>query len=382
MNNLINYVKWRGDLSFSASPINEVDALIFSELVYLDFSGYTEKEPVPISAVIKKYFKDKRNKVYKDYIIKDFYMSIGKEITKLLAVTGHFERFSNILLAEYEEFVCETQPIQFAACTFQFEKDKIFVAFRGTDNTIYGWKEDCMIALSDNIPSQLKAAEYLCRVAAKYPDCKIYIGGHSKGGNLAIYSAVNADKSVKSRIERVYNNDGPGFSLSFIESDNYRELSSRITTFVPQSSFIGMLLEHDEDYIIVKSENHSFWQHNAFSWNVIGNSFVHLKEDTKDIRFAEKNMKELLAGLSTEEKKLIIDSLFQIMEEGGKVTFDDIRKAGIKNIPSMIKAFNKIDNESKKALSNGLTLLTRLSIKNRYEVSRSSNDKEKNKLKP
>ena len=131
-----------------------------------------------------------------------------------------------------------------------------------------------------------------------------------------------------------------------------------------------MLLEHDEDYIIVKSASHSFWQHDAFSWNVVGTHFVHLDEDTKSIKFAEKNMKELIDGLTTEQKKQIIDSVFQIMAEGGKITFDDIRKAGIKNIPTMIKAFNKIDNESKKALTDGIALLAKLSIKNGYEINK------------
>ena len=131
-----------------------------------------------------------------------------------------------------------------------------------------------------------------------------------------------------------------------------------------------MLLECDDDYIIVKSESHSFWQHNPFSWRVAGKSFIHLDEDTKSIRFAEKNMKEWLEGMTTEEKTQIINSVFKIMAEGGKITFDDIRRAGIKNIPTMIKAFNQIDNKSKKSLVNGITLLARLSIKNGYDVNK------------
>lgn len=372
MNNLANYIKWRGDLSFEISPLNEVDALIFSEIVYLDFSGYTEKSPLPLSDVSKLYDKDKREEYFSNIA--------ANEIVKLLAQTGKCSRFKNVYVSDYEESDCENTPMQFGACTFLFDTDKIFVAFRGTDNTLNGWKEDCMIAVTDNIPSQLKAGAYLSRVAGKYPNCQIYLGGHSKGGNLAIYAAVNAFSEIKSRIERVYNNDGPGFSKEFIESEQYKEISDKISTFVPQSSFVGMLLEHDEDYIIVKSGSHSFWQHNAFSWNVVGKSFVHLDEDTKSIRFAEKNMKELIDGLNTEQKKQIIDSVFQIMAEGGNITFDDIRKAGIKNIPTMIKAFNKIDNESKKSLTEGIRLLAKLSIKNGYEVNKpepkeKSNDK-------
>lgn len=371
MNNLVNYIKWRGDLSFSVSELNEVDALIFSELVYLDFSGYTEKSPLPLSEINKRYFQDKRDVIFKDnYIIKDFFNTVGKEITRLLKATGKCERFRNILVSDFEAFDCEDTPMQFGACTFHFDTDKIFVAFRGTDNSLNGWKEDCLIAVSESIPSQDKSAEYLDRIAKKYPHNTIYLGGHSKGGNLAIYSSAKAKSDIKSRIARIYNNDGPGFLKSFIESTEYKEISHKIIKYVPQSSFIGMLLECDEDYIIVKSESHSFWQHNPFSWRVAGKSFIHLDEDTKSIRFAEKNMKEWLEGMTTEEKTQIINSVFKIMAEGGKITFDDIRRAGIKNIPTMIKAFNQIDNKSKKSLVNGITLLARLSIKNGYDVNK------------
>lgn len=370
MNNLINYLKWRGDLCFSASPLNEVDGLIFSELVYLDFSGYTDKSTLPLSTIGKKYFDDKRDVIFKDdYIIKDFYKTVGKEITRLLKASGKSNRFKNVKISDFEVCDCEDAPMQFGACTFSFDDNKIFISFRGTDNTLNGWKEDCLIAVNDNIPSQTKALEYLEKTANKFPHCKIYLGGHSKGGNLAIYAAVKTKSDIKNRIEIIYNNDGPGFLKDFIESQDYKDISHKITKFVPQSSFVGMLLEHDEDYIIVKSESHSFWQHNPFSWNVVGKSFVHLEEDTKSIRFAEKNMKELLEGLTTEQKKQIIDSVFQIMAEGGKITFDDIRKSGIKNIPTMIKAFNQIDSESKKSLVNGISLLAKLSIKNGYKVN-------------
>ena len=362
MNNLANYIKWRGDLGFDISPLNEVDAIIFSELVYLDFSGYTEKTSLPLYKINNLYIKDKREQ--------NFYNMAAKDIVKLLAQSGSCDRFKNIAVSDYAAYDCDDNPMQFGACTFKFDADKIFVAFRGTDNTLTGWKEDCMIAVSDNIPSQLNAAAYLNMVANKYSDCEIYIGGHSKGGNLAIYAAVNAFTEIKDRIKAVYNNDGPGFSKEFIESAQYKEISDRINTFVPQSSFVGMLLEHDEDYIIVKSANHSFWQHDAFSWHVVGNHFIHLDEDTKSIRFAEKNMKELINGLTNEQKKQIIDSAFEIMAEGGKITFEDIRKAGIKNIPDMIKAFNKIDDNSKKALADGITLLAKLSIKNGYEINK------------
>lgn len=371
MNNLINYLKWRGDLNFSISPLNEVDALIFSELVYLDFSEYTKITSVALSSIKEQYFNDKRDVIFKDnYIIKDFYKTVGKEITMLLKASGKSDRFKNVHISDFEAYDCEDTPMQFGACTFHFDENKIFIAFRGTDNTLNGWKEDCLIAVSDNIPSQEKAVEYLEKIANKYPDSNIYLGGHSKGGNLAIYASAKAKADIKNRIEIIYNNDGPGFLKDFIESQDYKDISHKITKFVPQSSFIGMLLEHDEDYIIVKSESHSFWQHNPFSWDVVGKSFVHLDEDTKSIRFAEKNMKELLEGLTTEQKKQIIDSVFQIMAEGGKITFDDIRKEGIKNIPTMIKAFNQIDQESKKSLVNGISLLAKLSIKNGYEVNK------------
>ena len=168
MNNLINYLKWRGDLGFDISPLNEVDALIFSELVYLDFSGYTEKSQLPLSDINKLYFKENRDVVFKDYyVIKDFYNTVGKEITKLLSESAKSNRLKNIYVSDFAAYDCEDNPMQFGACTFHFDTDKLFIAYRGTDNTLNGWKEDCMIAITDNIPSQLNAAAYLSMVANK-----------------------------------------------------------------------------------------------------------------------------------------------------------------------------------------------------------------------
>lgn len=370
MYTIFDYIKWRGDISFKAVEVGEVDSLIFSELCYLDMFSIATSQGETLAQARAVYFEQERDRIYRkcDKVL-------AKKTSKLLNMAAESVRFKDVVVRYYEENTSIEETMQFSATTYEIDSDNIFIAFRGTDYSLTGWKEDFTMCTLDVIPSQMKALEYTEKIAALYPNANIVIAGHSKGGNLAVYSAVNSSESVKTRISAVYNYDGPGFKESLLKTEKYLEISDRITTIIPRSSFIGMLFEHEEDFVIVNSKSVSFWQHDAFNWAVTGGSFVRLDEATKSIRFADKTMKGLINGLDDKQKEQLVDAIFDVMCSGNKTTFADIRKAGIKNVPSMVKAFDKLDGEVKKNVIHGVSLLLSQAIQSGYDVNVSDEHK-------
>ena len=263
---VFDYLDWRGDISFSQMPLCEVDSLIFSLLSYIDFDGIVpspkEIKRINLLAAAKKFIKK-----YKDEGKPDIGFIIPKDVVVLLAKAAKTKRFGEVWLSSYENKICDGEEKQFSALTFIFKNtegaEALFVAFRGTDDTIVGWKENFNMSFMQPVPSQLEAVEYLSAVAANAFG-EITLGGHSKGGNLSVYAAVSAPERVKERINEVYNLDGPGFNIDFLASEEYRGMRDRIRTIVPHSSIVGMLLEHEESYEVISSSQTGLLQHNGF----------------------------------------------------------------------------------------------------------------------
>ena len=215
---VFDYLDWRGDISFSQLPPCEVDSLVFSLLSYIDFDGIVpppdEIKGVSLLAAAKKFIKK-----YKEDGKPDIGFIIPKDVVVLLAKAAKTKRFGEVLLSSYVNKICDGEEKQFSAITFVFKNtegaDELFVVFRGTDDTIVGWKENFNMSFMQPVPSQLEAAEYLSDVASNTFG-EITVGGHSKGGNLAVYAAVSAPERVKKRINTVYNLDGPGFNIDFL----------------------------------------------------------------------------------------------------------------------------------------------------------------------
>ena len=188
----------------------------------------------------------------------------------LYPVLANSVRFGNLYISDFINKKDVEQEKQFSAITVHLPNDYIYVAFRGTDNTIVGWREDLNMCFSDTVPSQIDAVNYLNSIAKKYDNenLKIFVGGHSKGGNLAIYAAAFCDLKFQEKIVTVYNNDGPGFSENIVDTEEYRRILPKIQTFMPQTSIIGRLLNHKEKIIILESTQTGIMQHDLYSWQV------------------------------------------------------------------------------------------------------------------
>lgn len=309
MTSVFDYLKWRGDLSFSQDPLNPVDGLIFSVLSYIPFVGQAaEKSHEPIA------LRD----AAADFLSLDDYESRvrAKNDAMMLRAAAGTARFGGCKMVLYrDEFVPEEET-QFAAMTFLLPDGTAFVAFRGTDRSLVGWKEDFNMAFQEAVPAQLLAQDYVREVAAEY-GMPLRLGGHSKGGNLAVFAAARSTPDIQRRILEVYNNDGPGFTGYLMGDPGYLAMVPRIKTYVPQSSVIGMLLEHEEPYTIIKSNQVSVLQHDPYSWEVMGPNFVPMQSITADSQFVNQTIKAWIADMDTQERNRLVDALFGLLGTGG-----------------------------------------------------------------
>lgn len=316
MDDLFEYLKWRGDIPFSQVPPTPVDAVIFCELVYIRFGGIVSEDlahPVFLKDAAQAFLeKPDSQRVCRIWLDE-----------KLLAAAAASVRFGNTGLAFYRDLHIPEEETQFAAMAFLLDDGSAFLAFRGTDYTLTGWKEDFNMSFQDSIPAQREALAYTQAFTEVWPVI-LRLGGHSKGGNIAVYAAAKSAPAVQQRILAVYNNDGPGFTEALMGDPGYLAMVPRIKTYIPQSSIIGMLLEHEEPYTVVKSSLAGILQHDIYSWEVAGGDFVHVEEVTDESRFIDGTIKRWVADMDKDERSNLVDKVFGLLGAGGKDQLIDL----------------------------------------------------------
>ena len=334
MADMLDYLAWRGDIEFTQLPVNPVDALIFSTLSYIHFEDIVPDNPnqsISLKEAAAGLFS------LADPISR---VRVKKDLELLKAVADS-ARFDNIRMTFYRSILIPEEDTQFAAVTIFLEDGSAYIAFRGTDNTLTGWKEDFNMSFQSSIPAQHLALEYLLEFAAAHP-IPLWMGGHSKGGNLAVYSAAKCGDLLQKRIVEVYNQDGPGFSEAMMADTGYQNILPKLRSYVPQSSVIGMLLEHEEPYTIIKSNQIGIMQHDPYSWQVMGANFLQVEELTADSRFLDRTFKTWLANMTNEERSAFFDTVFELLESTGAEHAGEIIR------PQNVRAYLKMlqTNES------------------------------------
>ena len=324
---LFDYVSWRGDLSFEQAPFNEVDSLIFALLSYVEYKGIVSEwhfsEPISLQAAATGFFA--RNPDPRKVSIG---LIVPKDIIRLLRTVKETKRYRRVGMVAYVNQIDLEAQMQFSAVTYLLETGEAVVAFRGTDDTIVGWKENFNMSFMDVVPAQAHALEYLNR-AAEYCKGNLYVTGHSKGGNLAVYSAVHTDKETRKRLFGVWNHDGPGFRDNILHEPDYLDIKPQIKTLLPQSSLVGMLLEHEEDYTVVKSRQKGFLQHNGLTWDVMGSQFVRVKTISAESRRTDKTLKKWVESMSLDQREQFSEALYRILSSDNALTLTDL--VSIKN---------------------------------------------------
>ena len=351
MGNIMDYISWRGDLSFEQSQFNEVDNLILACFSYVNLDGIsavTKQKGIGLKKLTKEFMKlhtMKELEADKSFIRLAPFMMM--EMAKSV-------RFGKCVVRNYVNDIVTEAEQQFAAMEIVLEDGTSYVSFRGTDDTIIGWKEDFNLS-TGVVPAQKRAIEYLQKIS-EHTDGMLRVGGHSKGGNLAIYGSVIC-KSAHEKILEIYSNDGPGFSREFQELPEMKEMMPKIIRIIPEYSIIGTLLEHEKEPVIVASSSKGLLQHDGFSWEVQGPALVRRDSLNKTaLRFIEI-LHKWIDGMDTEQKRLLIEDLFATLQASGYENLSEVQSGGLKSLAAMVKRVEKFAPESRGMMQELLTAI-------------------------
>lgn len=359
MANVFDYFDWRGDLLQENDSFNDVDALILSRMSYVTFDkivpkGFNNKITVYNAADLFFETEGIQEK------------ALWEGDVSLLKYAANNARFMDMKLCGYINTVQPEKQMQFSALIIEITPTLHYISFRGTDNTITGWQEDFNMYYMFPLPSQQMAVEYFEKAAKEFSG-NFILGGHSKGGNLAVYAAAFCSQPLQNRITAVYNHDGPGFDSNAIEKSGFKNVKDKIHTFVPQSSIFGMMFEHQESYSIIKSSQKGFLQHDIYSWEVKRNHLVHLNTMTDTSRFFDHTITDFVAEMSVEQRKEFITSLFSLLENTNISTFDELGENQYKNSSEILKNIKNIDPKMRTLILKTLVLFMK-SAKNNFSA--------------
>lgn len=373
MGTVLDYLKEYGDYTLEEKPFSEVDSLILSQFSYLKFDGMAPGPKDGRAAVSLEELMEheKYDSMYADERYR-------KDNTALFLGMYRSRRFRDTRIYNYVNQIDLDNEMQFSAVTILLPNGICYVAFRGTDETIVGWKEDLNLAFSGPVPGQRMSVEYL-EYAAGTIEGDFYMGGHSKGGNLAVYAAMNCAKEVRDRILMIYDHDGPGFRPEVRKQGDYEGIAGRIRKTVPRSSLVGMLLYSDGEYEVVESKTIGLAQHNPYTWLVRDDTFQIVNEIHSGRKFMDEALNQWILSLSQEEMHIFVDTFYQVVLASETDNLIDFTANWAKSLHKIGTALKEIDPQTGKAIIQIMRALFEIvssNVKERFR-SRSEADREK-----
>ena len=354
MSHIADFIVQYGSKSLDDLPFCDIDILLLSHIFYMPFEKVIteryDEEPIP--------FKDACNKMfaYNGYKHVPAGLILFKGISKEMMAMSVSKRYADVKVTACRSVFNEIPAVQFAAVTFILPDDTMIVVYRGTDDTLVGWKEDFDLYTRKGIPSQKLAVEYLNQIAEAH-DGKIVICGHSKGGNLALYAALNCVQSVRDRIKTIYNFDGPGFySYDYLSTSEYKELLPRYKHFIPSCSLIGLLLAHDDDYTVVKASRlFGGMQHDPSTWKTRGMGF-YTRDDIKFIaKVTDLALRTMIFGIDEEHSNAFDKVLETIVEGTGQVNLTNFSRNIVSAVKGAKVAWRELDEKTRTYMSENLS---------------------------
>lgn len=337
---MIGYLKKYGNRSLEQMPFNEVDSLVLCQLSYLKYDGIVcdvrgYGPPISIQEIAEHADFDK---LFADERFEENNRALFREVLSA-------KRYGNMRLHYYINTVEKDWEIQFSAVTFLLENRMVYVAFRGTDETLVGWKEDFNMAYLCPVPAQEHSAKYLNMVAGKLRG-SFYVGGHSKGGNLAVYSAMKCLPQVQERILKIYNMDGPGFRPEFLKDNGYERIEGRIVKILPRSSLVGMVFEQGNHYQVIESNKFGLAQHDPYNWRVKEGHFIPVDDMDEVRRFMDSTLNEWLLSLEEEKLRVFVETFYQIITASRADNLIDFAADWKKSVSGIMGALKEVDEES------------------------------------
>ena len=352
MRNIVSYLEEYGHLSFAELPFNEVDALVLSQFSYLKWKGLVPKPSYTKEAISLKEMKETMDEtvVFSDE-------RYEKNNRLLFARLSESKRFAGMSCNYFTDIINEFVETQFCAITCFFTDMVPVVVFRGTDENLIGWKEDFNMAFNKPVPGQRLSALYLNEAGSRI-DGEFMVCGHSKGGNLAVYSSMNAFADIQKRIKRIYSFDGPGFRPEILNSEDYEKIAGRIEKYIPQSSLVGMILENHEDYMVIDSHSIGLLQHDPYTWKVADASFVRKEAVHKSSKFMNTTLNEWILKLNEEQLEIFVGTLFHILEGCDSKNLIDMAIDWKKSVSGMIRASKQVDDATRDEIAAILQMFT------------------------
>lgn len=363
MNNVIEYLRWRGDILLKDHPLCEADYLVLAALAYMPFDGIvTESHTTSVdlgtaaAIVEKRLLSGEENKLL-----------MYDESVEFIKVILTSPRFLKVRVCGYENIFSIENQEQFSAVTFLVPdgySERYFpvISFRGTDATLVGWKEDFNMAYLFTVPAQLDAVKYIEKTANAFPDQPFSVCGHSKGGNLAVFGSAFCQREIQDRIFAVRNLDGPGFLEEVVEQEGFQRILGRVETVVPSSSIVGILLEHAEDFTVIKSYGSASFQHNPFMWEIYRDGYVVLESITAGSKYLDKTLGNWIDSMTPEQTREFVNGIYRVLTSAGVYDVRELFKG--RNLLMLIRELRKLDSDSSKILVDALSSFKREAQKN------------------
>ncbi len=359
MANLLDYIAWRGDLPIEVDGFNEVDNLVLSELAYADFTdiipGDFSRQGVVLERVAQAYAELGRGSV------------LVNDPGPLLAAAGASRRFGALRVSGFRNQVDPKRQYQFCAEVFLLPDETAYVAYRGTDDTVVGWREDFNFSFMQT-EGQLQSASYLKQAAAFF-GCPLRVGGHSKGGNLAVYAAAFGGDGA--RLVSVYSNDGPGFNNDIAAMPQYAAVLDKVTLIMPEFSIVGILMNNKSERRIVRSSANGVMQHNPLTWQVLGTAFETVDSQSPAGIFMDETLQKWIGSLSVKDRTLMTNAIFDALEATGETTLCDLRTHWQSALSAMLKAAWQMEPDKR---SQVFDIMRRLSDAGRQTLAQDIKD--------
>lgn len=364
MPNMLDYIAWRGDLTLLQDPLNENDELVLSQLAYVAFGGYIPGPDRPGESVTLEEavswlvaHDPDGEKIHQTGFM-------WEDNKKLLRALRGSRRFGGMRLFNYVDSISTVDEKQFAAMTIDIGDGTVMVAYRGTDDTLIGWKEDLNMALDTPVPAQLQAVEYLEGVVAGCQG-RIRVVGHSKGGNLSVYATSHCSDAAFGRLLRVVSHDGPGQSSATIHSEGFARIQGMLDVYIPHFSIVGMLLEHGDKYTVVQSDASDILQHSAFSWQMQGTKMRYAESPSERSLHTNQVLRDWIATLTPENKELFIEAVYEVATTTyGDTLPEDVEHSWPLNIQTIFAAVLRLEPKTRSMFTKGLSDLFSTAIKN------------------
>ena len=357
MPNMMDYLTWRGDLSLTASPWNQVDGLILASFSYNDLGEHARGEEEITLRELASLLDLRERRLN----------TCGREWCELLYAMADTERFGGMRIHHYEDRIDPAREMQFSALTAELSDGQTYIAFRGTDNSLVGWREAFAMSYESPVPAQEEALAYLEAAGRRSPG-PLLVGGHSKGGNLAAYAAARVSPDIQGRIRAVYSFDGPGLDEETITSAGYERICPALWSVVPQSSVVGLLMHHHQEYTVVRSTALGLLQHDAFTWQVQGPRFLELPDVDRSSRLMDETLHQWLKACTPEQRRAFMDAVFSVLESTGAPTLAAMGEEKLRSAAAMLGATRAMDPEVRKMCLHLLGQFVSIGAANAWEM--------------